>query len=224
MNKNLKKAEFDVRAASCSGRYPRCSGFVALLLFIMAASAIDNTDSGLDRVRELFDEGKILHARMTHELFDSYTGERQVVQGVLWISKEKYKIRTDQQTVLVDGKTSMVYNKRQNKLIISEYEPEEDDFAPSRFFSDTDEIFHLADVRNEGDITTFLLRSDDPFEIFTEVSIHLKPDLTPHRIDAIDQMDNYLSTSFFDAQYLEYSESLFVLHYPDSAEIIDLRK
>ncbi|MGM0739435.1 MAG: LolA family protein [Bacteroidota bacterium] len=181
-------------------------------------------ETGLDRVRTQFKEGKVLHAQITHELTDAYTGETQVVEGRLWISREKYKIIADHQSILVDGETSMVYNQLQNKLIISEYEPEEDDFAPSRFFSEGDDLFQVVDITDEGEATCFLLRPDDPFELFTEVSIYLKDDLTPIRIDATDQMDNTLSTRFTDAWYMEDAESVFVLDYPDDAEIIDLRK
>ncbi len=187
-----------------------------------AASATPENE--LDRVRQLFEQGMVLHAGMTHELVDSYTGERQVISGELWISREKYKIRADQQAVLVNGIISMVYNERQNKLIISEYEPEEDDFAPSRFFSDADELFRVVEIAQVGDQTEILLRPDDPFEIFTEVSIRLNEDLTPDVIRAIDQMENHLITRFTDAHYLDYSEDLFVLEYPENAEIIDLRK
>ncbi len=181
-------------------------------------------ENELDRVRQLFEQGKVLHANMTHELVDSYTGETQVITGELWISRDKYKIRADHQVVLVDGDISMVYNERQNKLIISEYEPEEDDFAPSRFFLDADELFQVAGITREGDQTEILLRPDDPFEIFTEVFIRLNADLTPDEIRAIDQMENRLNTIFTDAYYRDYSEAVFVLEYPENAEIIDLRK
>ena len=166
----------------------------------------------------------MLHALMTHELIDSYTGETQVISGELWISRDKYKIRADRQVVLVDGEISMVYNERQNKLIISEYEPEEDDFAPSRFFSDTDELFRVDEINTEGDQTEIVLRPDDPFEIFTEVFIRLNADLTPDEIRAIDQMENHLITRFAEAHYMDYSAAVFVLEYPENAEIIDLRK
>ncbi len=201
------------------------SSLFLLLTFLIAAPAgALAPENELDRVRQLFGQGKVLHAHMSHELVDSYTGESQVINGVLWISKDKYKIRADHQVVLVNGDISMVYNERQNKLIISEYEPEEDDFAPSRFFSDADELFHVAEIAKQGEQTEILLRPDDPFEIFTEVFIRLNADLTPDRIRAIDQMENQLSTTFTDARYLDYSDGIFVLEYPESAEIIDLRK
>ncbi len=202
---------------------------LAMMLFVPPALVTAETGSGvpeneLDRVRQFFSEGKVLHAQMTHELIDSYTGETQVISGVLWISREKYKIQADYQVVLVNGDVSMVYNERQNKLIISEYEPEEDDFAPSRFFSDSDELFRVAGMTREGDRTEFTLLPEDPFEIFTEVKIRLNADLTPDMIRATDQMDNLLNTTFYEARYLEYSDDFFTMEYPESAEIIDLRK
>ncbi len=205
------------------------AGFLVLALvlpaFGVAAQAIDlSPDNKLDRVRELFRDGMVLHAQMTHELTDSYTGETQEVSGVLWISRDKYKIEAEYQTVLVNGDISMVFNARQNKLIISEYEPEEDDFAPSRFFSDTDELFRVAGEQRDGARTVITLRPEDPFEIFTEVIIRLTSDLTPDLIRATDQMDNLLVTSFFDARYLEYSAAFFDMEYPEDVEIIDLRK
>ena len=201
-----------------------CKASAVLVFMLLSCSVVYATETGLDRVRALFEEGRVLHAGMTHELIDSYTGERQVIHGELWISKDKYKIKADHQVVLVDGETSMVYNERQNKLIISEYEPEEDDFAPSRFFSDTDDLFRISEVSAEEDVTRIVLLPDDPFEIFTEVTIYLKPDLTPLEINAVDQMENLLNTSFSDAHYLESSDSIFTLEYPDNVEIIDLRK
>ncbi len=201
-----------------------CKASAVLVFMFLSCSVVYATETGLDRVRALFEEGRVLHAGMTHELIDSYTGERQVIHGELWISKDKYKIKADHQVVLVDGETSMVYNERQNKLIISEYEPEEDDFAPSRFFSDTDDLFRISEVSAEEDVTRIVLLPDDPFEIFTEVTIYLKPDLTPLEINAVDQMENLLNTSFSDAHYLESSDSIFTLEYPDNVEIIDLRK
>lgn len=193
---------------------------------VHASGTVNETEveTGLDRVRAKFKEGKVLHAQITHELTDAYTGETQVVEGRLWISREKYKIIADHQSILVDGEISMVYNELQNKLIISEYEPAEDDFAPSRFFSEEEDLFQVVDITGMEEATRFLLRPDDPFELFTEVSIYLKDDLTPIRIDATDQMDNTLSTRFADAWYMEDAESVFVLDYPDDAEIIDLRK
>ena len=199
-------------------------GMIAVWYFLLASSPLFGQQSELDQVREKFAEGQVLYAGMVHEFLDSYTGESQVTEGEIWLSKEKYKVRAEQQVVVVDGMISRVYNERQNKLVISEYEPEEDDFAPSRFFSESEEIYQVSDVARDGETISFTLTSDDPFEIFIEVVIILDRNLMPLEIRAIDQMDNEIKTTFMNAEYIEDPGTVFVLEYPDDAEIIDLRK
>ena len=161
---------------------------------------------------------------MTHEFLDSYTGESQITEGRIWISQKKYKIQAERQVVVVDGETSRVYNEQQNKLVISRYEQAEDDFAPSRFFSDEEELYYVSEVIREEGIVIFVLKSEDPFEIFLEVRIMLDMNLIPISVSAVDQMENILETTLTEAGYLEYDDALFHLDYPNDAEIIDLRK
>ncbi|MBP3191545.1 LolA family protein [Natronogracilivirga saccharolytica] len=200
----------------------------AWMIVMMASGSLvkayDIEQSDLDRVIQTFQEGRVFHAVMTHTFTDSYTGEEDVTEGEIWISQDKYLIRAEYQTILVDGETSVVYNESQNKVLISRYEPEEDDFAPSRFFSGKDEVFSVSDTSPQNGNTAFTLKPDDPFEIFTRVTIVLGPDRVPLEISAVDQMDNNMSTTFKDAEFLEDSDAVFTLDYPDDAEIIDLRK
>ena len=209
-------------------------GLLAFMLFSLiyssaslasnAVQAIQPDDSELEQVRLLFKEGKVLYTEMTHIFTDAYTGETQIVTGKLWISGEKYKIRTENQIVLVDGAVSKVYNQQQNKLVVSQYEPEEDEFAPSRFFSGTDEIFKVAEVTRRGGTIHYTLVSEDPFEVFTKVTIILNNDLSPLEIIAIDQMENEFRTIFRNAHYQEYSSNLFAMDFPEDAEVIDMSR
>ncbi|MDG5766966.1 outer membrane lipoprotein carrier protein LolA [Balneolales bacterium ANBcel1] len=194
----------------------------------MVTVAPANTPAGepneLEQARSLFEEGRILHARMSHEFYDSYTGETDWTEGKIWIAKDRYRVSVEHQSVLVDGEISRVYNSVQNKLVISEYHPGEDDFAPSRFFSESEEIYLVEESFQDGDSMVFVLRSDDPFEIFTEVKIRLDEELRPLEIEALDQMDNRIRTVFSEARYIDPEEDVFRLDYPDDVEIIDLRK
>jgi outer membrane lipoprotein-sorting protein len=199
------------------------AGFLILLLMpaYMAFSGEDRNE--LEELRQVFRDGRLLHAEMTHEFVDSYTGETQVTQGEIWISKDRYKIETGRQMILVDGETSRVYNEIRNQLVISEYDPAEDDFAPSRFFSEDDDLYYVSDVRRTDDSTVFTLVSDDPFEIFLEVRMILDTMRMPVEIRAIDQMENLLQTRFRNARFLESANGVFTFDIPDDAEIIDLR-
>lgn len=222
----------DHRIAVC--RYRKRMNFLAIVLICLinaapslalhTAQTIQPGDHELEQIRLVFQEGKVLHSEMTHIFTDAYTGEIQVITGQLWISGAKYKIMTDNQIVLVDGTVSKVYNEQQNKLVVSLYEPDEDEFAPSRFFSGTDEIFKVAEVTRKGDTVHYTLVSEDPFEIFTKVRIILNTDLAPLEITAVDQMENEFRTIFSNARFQEYSANLFVLDFPEDAEVIDMSR
>ncbi|MDI6402150.1 outer membrane lipoprotein carrier protein LolA [Balneolaceae bacterium ANBcel3] len=188
--------------------------------------ADDNEQVGrelLEQLRTHFNEGLILYADMRHEFYDAYTEESEVTDGEIWISDAMYRIKVTHQEVLVDGLLSRVYNEPQNKLLISEYIREEDDFAPSRFFSDSDDLFMISEVQTEDELIYITLLSEDPFEIFQKVRLVLTSEARPVSVYAIDQMDNEFHTRFIDAEFIPLSDDHFKPNFPESAEVVDLR-
>jgi hypothetical protein len=204
---------------------------MAILTFVpesesgVTSIAIAKTDTQeLEQVRGLFNDGLVLEAVMHHEFSDAYTGEVQQVQGRIWLSSEKYLVKTDHQSVLVDGRYSMVFNSRQLQVVISDYEPEEDDFAPSRFLSGQSTGFSVASRESSENRVILTMVPDDPFELFVEVVIVLDSELRPLEIRALDQMENRFTTLFTESAYRADAEGLFELNWPSDAEIIDLRR
>src|SRR5690625_6201204 len=53
------------------------------------------------------------------------------------------------------------------------------------------------------------LTSEDPFAIFTQVTIQLNPQNIPLRIIAIDQVENELITQFHGGEFMRPGEDLF---------------
>ncbi|MCA1802207.1 MAG: hypothetical protein LC662_07090 [Rhodothermaceae bacterium] len=151
-----------------------------------------------------------------------FTSDTVVTTGTIWIGTVSYKVVTDQQLVTVDGSVSKVYNRHQNKLIISFYDPEEDDFAPSRFLAGTQERYVVQEEDGDDD-TIITLTSDDPFEMFRMVRIYLTENGIPWLITGIDQTDNEFSTRFESGVFIPATEDLFDISWPGNAEIVDLR-
>lgn len=178
----------------------------------------------LEQVRALFNDGYVFEAVMHHEFSDAYTGEVQQVSGRIWLSSEKYLVKTDHQSVLVDGRYSTVFNSRQLQVVISDYEAEEDDFAPSRFLSGQSTGFSVVSKEHSENRIILTMEPDDPFELFVEVVIILDTELRPLEIHAQDQMDNLFATYFSEAAYRSDVLDLFELHWPSDAEIIDMRR
>lgn len=177
-----------------------------------------------DRLKFAFEEEQVFTASFHHEYNDGFTGEQQTTEGTIWIGKEQYKIEGDTQHMVVDGEISRVYDETKKRVIISEYIEEEDDFAPSRMLQGVDTSYTVSEQPAEDNQTQIILTSDDPFSIFTEVSIYLDENGNPLQIHAIDQADNELITTFSSGRFTESTPDTFELDVPEGTEIIDLRQ
>lgn len=176
-----------------------------------------------ERLKERFEKGQVFMARFTHSYTDSFTGDSSSDSGRIWVARGSYKVQTDNETVVVDGETSRVYDRNRNRVIISEYSPEEDDFAPSRILQGVDSTFAVKQEERRGDSIYILLASEDPFALYRQVEIWLSDSLTPQRIRAVDPADNVIATSFSGGAFVEPQPGTFRLDYPDSTEVIDMR-
>src|SRR5690554_6151793 len=106
--------------------------FLILFVSLSGFSSSSAQTPEFDKLKARFESGKIFEARFDHEFTDSYTGEVLVSAGKIWIGASAYRLESETQDLVVDGETSKVYDANRNRVIIDEYIPEDDDFAPSR--------------------------------------------------------------------------------------------
>lgn len=194
----------------------------AFLLLGITFSA-DAQETPFAKLKKKFDQDQVFNARFQHRSIDSYTQDTVSRSGQIWVGERRYKVRTAHQSVVVNGKTSMVYDDSRNRVIISKYEPSEDDFAPSRILNGIDSTFAV-EVQEERDNQIYIrLASDDPFAIYKKVEIFLSKGLIPKKIRAVDPVDNIITTTFRNGKFIDVTENLFMLDYPEGAEIVDMR-
>ncbi|WP_340103441.1 LolA family protein [Rhodohalobacter sp. 8-1] len=199
------------------------SVITALLLSVQPQTISAQDTQVFDRLKSMFEQGMIFRADFTHRYEDSFTGETQQNEGRIWIGRDQYKIEGNNQVMVVDGDISRVYDATKNRVIISDYVEEEDDFAPSRMLQGVDTSYSISESAISGNRTEITLESDDPFTVFQTVTITLNSNGLPTVIQATDQANNQLTTRFEDGEFVEPDENLFELNEPQSAEIIDLR-
>ena len=197
--------------------------FMALLLtgFSIAVKAQETPE--FDRLKERFESGFLFTAKFIHTYHDDFTGESQVTEGTIWVGERQYKIRNGDNLMVVDSEISRVYDSIKNRVIISEYVEEDDDFAPSRMLQGVDEEYRVSETEHESGVTEVTLISEDPFTIFIQVAIRLSASGIPESITAIDQVENRLITEFERGGFVPAGEDTFRFNYPEEAEIIDLR-
>ena len=197
------------------------AGLIFSFLFPAVISA-QNTPV-FDNLKQKFEQGMIFRADFSHRYEDSFTGETQQNDGKIWIGKDQYKIEGNNQIMVVDGDISRVYDATKNRVIVSDYIEEEDDFAPSRMLQGVDESYSISETAGSGNSTQITLESDDPFSVFQIVTIRIDQEGRPAEIQAVDQAENQLTTRFQDGEFVDPDNNLFELNAPESAEQIDLR-
>lgn len=187
-------------------------------------SAVTTDSPALTLLKNRFNSNVLFRAELSHQFTDSYTGETTSTYGTIWFSKDMYKIDTPDQLILVRDLISTVYNKRQKRVIYSNYDPEEDEFAPSRYFTGSNGAYISSDVANADGSVTIKITTEDPFEMFSEVNIRVSRDGSPVQIDAIDQMENTVRTTFRFGRFESFQNAVFTIQYPDDAEVVDMRQ
>ncbi len=169
-------------------------------------------------------KGQVFHARFTQKTVDSFTGNKSKRSGELWVAKNAYKVLSGQQEITVNGGISTVYDHKKDRVIISNYDPRDDDFAPSRFLNGVDSTYSIASQGKAGKHFFIKLHSDDPFSVFKKVAITLGKQSIPEKLKVVDSADNQIATTFSDGGFVPRKRGMFTLSYPDSVRIIDMRK
>lgn len=176
-----------------------------------------------EQLKQKFESGQIFKADFTHRYEDSYTQEVAENSGKIWVGKEQYKVDSPTQLIAVNGEISKVYDSKRNRIIVSTYEPEEDDFAPSRILNGIDSTYTIDQQEKQGNRHIITLSSDDPFALFQMVRITLNDALIPLEIFVKDPADNLITTTFSGGSFMDGPKNLFEINYPANAEIIDMR-
>jgi outer membrane lipoprotein-sorting protein len=197
------------------------------LVLIAPAQLLAQTESTgnkpFDTLRSRFAKGELFHSQLNHSFIDSYTGDTLTTLGEVWIDKDRYKLSMRSGLVIVDGNTSHVYNSEKNQVIISPYNPDEDDYAPSRFLHGSLNEYTIKNGPVNGRNSVVVMTSDDPFALFSAIEIELDDKALPIRITAVDQSGNTIISRFSFGEFQKQDAQVFSLNYPKSAEIIDLR-
>jgi len=199
--------------------------FAALLLgtmLMVCSTAMAQDTPVFDRLKNQFEEGRVFSATFVHEFNDTFTGEQQLTEGTIWVGKDQYKIRSGGNLMVVDGRVSRVYDSSKDRVIVSDYVEDEDDFAPSRMLQGVDDTYTVTE-ESANNQTNIQLVSDDPFSVFLQVTIFVDENGYPLRIEAIDQVDNELITYFENGQFEPETSETFEFRFPEGVEWIDLR-
>lgn len=196
---------------------------ITMVIFSTTGAVQEQNSPKFDDLKDRFEQNQVFSATFIHEFNDTFTGEQQLTEGTIWVGKDRYKIESGNSIMVVDGEVSRVYDGTKGRVIISEYEEEEDDFAPSRMLQGVDDSYTIREEAAADGITRVYLETEDLFAMFMQVTIWINPAGTPLRIEATDQVENELITYFRDGRFITETEDTFRFQPPEGTELIDLR-
>lgn len=196
---------------------------VCAILFLVSTVSASAQNTAFPKLKSNFENEKVFVADFEHTYFDSYTNESLASEGKIWVSSEKYRLDSENQLLIVDGETSRVYDEVRNRVIISDYEEEDDDFAPSRMLNGVDSTYTIVEEKLEKGQTKIIMTTEDDFALYLRVEIVVDKNANPISITAFDFSDNEIVTTFKNGAFLPKNKELFVLRYPQDAEIVDTR-
>lgn len=193
------------------------------IVLLLSVEIVNAQSPALTELRTRFEEGTVFKAAFQHTYIDSYTNEESNSEGLIWIDQAGYKLESEEQIIVVDGEISTVYDGLRNRVIVSLYDIDEDDFAPSRMLSGLDETYVPTEEKIGNGNTLITLLTEDDFAAFIRVEIEVNKKMEPLKITAYDFADNVIITTFENGIFEKRTDEMFKLDYPKDAEIIDMR-
>jgi len=212
----------------------------ALTILVMIAVSIQSlslfasdkkADEIIKKVKDSYDDLKTFQADFNQESYWKLADNVHEQKGKIWLKgKDKFKIETEDQTVVSDGKTIWTHSQFNNQVIIDNVEKSGEDVRlPKDIFFKYSEDYTPIFVKDEKidnqDCRVIELRAkmEDIFIKYMKIWINLKLSV-PVKIEQVDINGN--STTFLLSNIQvnnTINDDLFVYKVPDSVEIIDMR-
>ena len=192
------------------------------IIFIFVTTTFSQSDANevLNDLQTKFDTIKDLSVEFTQ-----LSNGKSNLTGTLFFKKEnKLRIETNNLIVITDGTTSWNYNKKENKVIISNY----DDSDPG-VFSINELVYELPTVSdielsNENGENVLTLTPNSYEYSFDSVKLWINEDNLISKVELNDAVMGKANVKFSNYQLnLNLKDSEFSFTPPEGSRIIDLR-
>lgn len=207
-----------------------------VLLFATTVLAVEplpahaqDAETVFQRLQAKYDTLESLRADFTQTMTSTYSDDTAYSSGTLLLSNDRYRVETEDQTIVSDGTTTWIYVHSEQQVLINDAIQDETTFSPTEFFQHYDERYEATDVApvqldDESHYRLHLqpTRSDS---FFREMTLWLRDrDTLVTRLDILDVNETRMT---FDLKNITVNIPLegnpFTFTPPDGVEIVDLR-
>lgn len=204
--------------------------FTLLMLLLLAGGGraqAQDADQLVRRLEEKYNSDQALKAQFTQTV--SQGGQTNTLSGTLTLQGDRYRVTTDQQTLVTNGETTWIYTPARGQVLVNDYVEDETAFSPSRFFDGYRERYRVSDVRTtqrEGEkhyVLTLKPKQEGAF--FREVTLWMRAsDAVVTRLAVRDANQSKMTFALRDVSFgVETDASTFRFDAPQDAEVVDLR-
>ncbi len=207
-----------------------------MIIFVCQQSTLlfplDNkADEIIKKVKKKYDDLKTFNAEFTQNFHWKLADNLHEQKGKIWLKgKEKFRIETEDQTIVSNGKTIWTYSQFNNQVIIDNLEKsaEEIRLPKDLFFKYSEQYlpnYLQQDKIDNQDCYVLELqaKTEDIFIKYMKMWISTKL-LVPIKIEQVDLNNNTNTYILHNIEINnEINDNFFVYKIPDSVEIIDMR-
>ena len=204
--------------------------YFALILGFYSPSYALEGEEVLKKVREKFANMKDFSADFKKTFYWSLAEQTQKFKGKLYIKKpHKFRLQTDQQTLVTDGKDLWNYTPDNNQALISRYGPQGNPDSPEKIlfeYTQNYDPLYLGEDKMAGKkchILELTSNSKDAYITKMKVWIDKKEWVTlkVKQMDVNEDVTTYLLSNVAIDSDLE--DSIFQFRPPEGVEVIDTR-
>lgn len=185
----------------------------------------------LEKVEEMYAAVDDASAEFTQTVSFKYAKIEQSFSGTVSMKKKnKYRVESQQQTLVTDGATVWVYSPVNNQVLIDMYRETPNTFSPEKFLVGLPKNFRATLVEDntpEGHAATVLklLPKSDVSKFVKSLKVWINDnDWSVRRVEYVDMNETRTVYSLKSITFNSgISDERFAFKVPEKAEIVDLR-
>ena len=201
-----------------------------VVLFACGAAASDDPQEILASVRKKYESIRDAELRFTQRTRFPQSTLEQRSKGILYLKKEhKYRIETDEQTVVTDGETVWSYSVPNKQVLIDRFKVSDRSFSPERILGGATEDYapSLRGREKAGNVECIVLKLVPRGEgsLMSSLCLWIDPAEWLVRTAELTDVNGKVTTYTVSDIKLNpgLSDSRFVLQIPEGAEVVDMR-
>ncbi|MBR9978599.1 MAG: outer membrane lipoprotein carrier protein LolA [Bacteroidetes bacterium] len=203
--------------------------FVSLLLLPLSVATAGEARKIIEKVQSQYERMTDARIEFTQSVRFKVSRAEQSIKGTLLFKKpNRYRIETEERTVVTDGVTSWSWNPQNRQMVIDNYREETHSLSPEQLLLSYPKDYFSTLIGEEalGPVNTYVLRltPKDDNSFATAMKIWVSKDWLIRRVEITD-INGAVTTYDIESFVIDtkVSDNQFVFEAPAQAEIIDLR-